>query len=168
LQSIVQQVTASGASSAIIIQRILGKELRSYWPQQEYRLDYLEIPCLDVDSLLDGLRINTPWLTPAQVANMMRVKETTIRHWIELGLLPVVAERNQIICLDRAQVFSFINTHVFFEDVTARLGLRKCIVRRWLENGQVLPVSGPELVERSRYLFKWADLERLKEETLLG
>ena len=162
LEHVVQAVASYGATSAMVIQKILSKELHSYWPHQEYRLDCLEIPRPDVDSLLEGLLTQAPRLTLAQVANMMRVKPTTIQGWIELGLLTRVAERNRVIYLDRTEVLAFINTHIFFDDVTVVLGLRKCVVRRWLENGEVLSVSGPEVVDRSRYLFNRADLERLK------
>jgi hypothetical protein len=162
LEHVTQWVVSYGGNPALVIQKILSKELRSYWPQQEYRLDCLEIPRPDVDSLLEGLLTRTPRLTVNQVANMMRIKGTTVRAWIELGLLTSVAERNRVIYLDQAEVLSFIRTHIFFDDVTVVLGLQKCVVRRWVENGEVLPVSGPEVVTRSRYLFNRADLERLQ------
>jgi hypothetical protein len=168
LEQVTHWIAPYGGNSAMIIQRILSKELHSYWPQQGYRLDCLEIPRPDVDNLLEGQLTKAPRLTLNQVANMMGVTGTTILAWIKLDLLTIVAQRNRVIYLDRAEVLSFINTHIFFDDVTAVLGLRKCVVRRWLENGEVLPVSDPEVVGHSRYLFNRADLERIKEKNRLG
>jgi hypothetical protein len=164
LADVTSMVAPFGCSATTVIQRILSKELRCYWSLQEYSLDSLDISRPDAEMLLDSLRTNSPRLTHHQVAHVVGVRGPTIRAWVKRGLLPAVEEQNQVIYLDREQVLSFINAHIFFEDVTAILGFSKYVVRGWLQNGKVSPVAGPDVGDRTRYLFRRADLEQLRDE----
>lgn len=108
-----QKFSEHGFSTASIFEYLLSGELRFWWPSAgETRLNRLEIFHEDMEVVIKNLSLTSPVLSGQQIANILRVKLSTVSQWVKKGLLVPISKskRGKVLYFHRGRALEFINS----------------------------------------------------------
>lgn len=162
-----QMLSVHGFKVVAVLQAVLEGKLAAYRAGLLTSLAGLRFDVLDVELLLGVMRANRPFLTPSEIAERMQVAVSAVSTWVRSGLLTPDKVYREMRYFSREQVDTFIQGHVLVKEAATILGVGELAVQRWARDGRLSAVSGPGVDERGVYLFRRADVERLRPENRL-
>lgn len=166
LKTAAQMLSPYGYTAAKIVEAVLAKSIRGCCTPRQV-LDELVLSRKSIARRLKQSRELREQISKLQVANIMGVKSIAVDIWVKQGLLAPVAQTRQGIYFDALDVSRFKAEHVLTFGAARIAGVGALTIQKWARGGRLRPVSGPGVDERSVYLFRKDDLERLKQENRL-
>jgi len=163
-----QMLGPVGGSVITIVSRIAQGKLTAYMLEDGLRgASSLLFDKGDVSDASEQIKAENGWYDAADIAKLLHLKRTVIDKWIGNGLLTPIATPGLARYFDRDAVQKFIAEHVFTEEAAQILGISAASLRAWIRGGRLKAVSGADIDGCHRWLFRRADVERLKPENRL-
>ncbi len=91
------------------------------------------------------------------------MKESTVKKWIEMGLLQANREGRALVVTSN-EVDRFRSSYCLFGDAAKILNIHKTTLLRWVSEGELTPVYGPQVTPGTGFnVFRREDVVHLKE-----
>lgn len=166
LPTAARMAVAVGLNAAGLLQLVTTGQLRALWPEGQpvSRLRFAEA---ELRTGLAEVKQAHGWVGREEIARRMGVKLTVVSKWVAAGLLRPVATSANSQHFDRTEVEAFVNDHVFSAEAARILAVGREVVQRWARHGRLTPVAGGADDPCHRYLFRRAEVERLRPEQRL-
>jgi hypothetical protein len=145
-----------------ILKRVARGRLACYVSLDSCGLRRMMFTAGDIRAVLEASKAEKKWMNYKEVAKRMGVKESSVHHWIESGLLVPTAACGGAYYFDQDVAEEFITGHVFIDKAAQIAGVAVGVVREWVRNGWLKPVSGPKVDFYYRNLFRCGDVEQLR------
>ena len=117
-------------------------------------------------AVLKSFKAEKNWMDDKEIAKRMGVMQSSVHHWIESGLLVPAAACGGAYYFAQRVAKQFIDGHVFIDKAAQIAGVAVSVVREWVRNGRLEPVSGPKVDLYYRNLFRCKDVEQLQSQIL--
>jgi hypothetical protein len=154
-----------GLDTLQLFERVAAGRLPAYHPQPERaRLAELRFAEADIRACVEAVKAENGWLTRQELAQQMGLaRQESLSEWIALGFLSPVAVHAQVEYFDRDAVEAFIHDHLLIQHAAEMLGKHRSRIYDWIAEGQLQPVSGPDIDGCFRYLLRRSEVERLQK-----
>lgn len=164
----VQILSGLGLDEAKVLEHVARGKLTCYLPKDSRSLDRLVFTIGDIRAFLEMSKEEMGWMNHKEISKRMSVHDPTVVRWIKSGLLSSVVTCGGWYYLDRHSVEQFVNGHVFLSDAAKVAGVSEGVIKGWVANGLLKPVSGPQVDFYYRELFRRQDVERLSRQGRSG
>jgi len=155
-----------GLNEAGILKQAATGRLVCYVSSEESGRKRMVFTAGDLLAVLESLKAENNWVNDKDLAKWMGVKQSSVHHWIESGLLVPTTVCGEVYYFTQCMAKQFIDGHVFIDKAAQIAGVDVSVVREWVRNGLLEPVSGPNVDLYYRNLFRWKDVERLQSQVL--
>lgn len=112
----------------------------------------------DLRRCIVELKDKSHWMSRAETARFLKVKDKTLAKWVSRQLLSPVAIHTNTQYFDRGQVERFPLEYITSEEAASFLGVGKLCVQQWVRQGRLRAISGPGVDDCHMYRFKKDDL----------
>jgi len=163
-----QIVGPVGGNALTILERVASGKLPAYVSTTALAtpgsLVFIES---DITAAIEQIKAENGWYDAWDIAALLHLKRTVIDKWIAHGLLVPAMYSGLAVYFDRVAVQRFIDDHIFVEEAAQIMAIGTLVVQKWTRAGRLKAVSGPDIDGCHRWLFRRADVERLRPENRL-
>jgi len=155
-----------GLDEVGILKRVARGRLACYVSLDENSRKRMGFTAGDLRAVLESFKAEKKWMNDKEIAKRMGVRESSVHHWIESGLLVPAAACGGAYYFGQRVAKQFIDGHVFIDRAAQIAGVAVSVIREWIRNGRLQPVSGPKVDLYYRNLFRCKDVEQLQSQIL--
>lgn len=168
LSRAVQILSGLEVDETKILEYIMKGRLTCYLPKDTRGLDGMVFTEGDIRAFLERSKEERGWVNHKEVSRQMGVNDSSVVCWVKSGLLSPLVVCGRTYYFDRKAVEKFVAGHVFMEEATGMAGVGEDVIKDWMRERRLRPVSGPKVDFYYRHLFRRADIERLCRESQAG
>lgn len=125
-----------------ILKGVADRELHGCLPGKSRDLGEVRFTEADIRVFLEKFKGERKWVDGKEIAQRLRVKESTVSRWVEAGLLSPMVVCGSMRYFDHGAVEEFITGHVFIEEAAEILSAGVDVVQQWTREGQLKPYRG--------------------------
>jgi hypothetical protein len=157
-----------GLNAVGVLQAVADGRLVGYYAPHTVSPGDMFFRPVDLEAYVEREKQRRGWVTRDEIARRMGVKVTVISQWVGNGCITPATSIGTTDYFDAEAVERFVKAHVYTQEAAELLDVGVLTVQRWARQGRLSPVAGPGVDDTHRYLFRRADIARLRPERRLS
>jgi excisionase family DNA binding protein len=164
-----QILAVVGLDAASVILRVAEGRLGAYREASKpFACQNLLFSPTDLYHYIEVVKAENGWIEREQARKMLDISNTTLAIWISSGLLAPAATHANVQYFDRSEVERFVVDYITSDEAAKLLGIKRQTVRKWVHQGRLEAVSGPEIDDCHTYRFEREYLLRWQQASTLS
>jgi len=151
-----------GGNVAKVLGEVIAGRLPAYVESEPVLINRMMFVESLVQDCVESIQIRNNWISKSDTERVLKVKPPVLARWVESSLLAPIATVAHCIYFNREQVFRFYDVYVFSEEAAIMLGVGVLTVQKWVRNGRLRAVSGPQIDGNHNYLFRREEVKQIR------